>query len=61
MADVDRSYRLGVISWFVAVVSVYIRFLPLSYGLQKLTAEEVTKLRWKDTWDFVIQRDIVVH
>ncbi|XP_023303033.2 protein O-mannosyltransferase 1 [Lucilia cuprina] len=56
-----RSYRLAVISWFVAVISVYIRFLPLSYGLEKLTAEEVIKLRWKDTWDFVIQRDISVH
>ncbi|KAM7357423.1 protein O-mannosyltransferase rt [Cochliomyia hominivorax] len=56
-----RSYRLGIISWFIAVVSVYIRFLPLSYGLQKLTADEVIQLRWKDTWDFVLQRDIAVN
>ncbi|TMW45071.1 hypothetical protein DOY81_009852 [Sarcophaga bullata] len=56
-----RSYRLSVISWFMAVISVYIRFLPLSYGLAKLTAEDVINLRWKDTWDFVIQRDISVH
>lgn len=56
-----RSYRLCVIAWFVAVVSVYIRFLPLSYGLEKLTANDVIKLRWKDTWDFVIQRETAMH
>ncbi|XP_073836966.1 protein O-mannosyltransferase rt [Musca autumnalis] len=53
-----KSYRLAVLTWFVAVVGVYIRFLPISYGWKALTLPELLNLRWKDTWDFVIHATI---
>uniref|UniRef100_A0A1A9WGH5 Protein O-mannosyltransferase 1 n=1 Tax=Glossina brevipalpis TaxID=37001 RepID=A0A1A9WGH5_9MUSC len=56
-----RLYRLLVLLWLMTIVAIYIRFLPISYGLKKLTADEIIKLRWKDTWDFVLQRDTLLH
>lgn len=53
-----NTYRLTVLTWFVAVVSVYIRFLPISYGWKDLTLYDILDLRWKDTWDFVIHATI---
>ncbi|XP_013111228.1 protein O-mannosyltransferase 1 isoform X2 [Stomoxys calcitrans] len=53
-----RSYRLAVMAWCVAVIGVYIRFLPISYGTTKLSIEEILALRWKDTWDFVVHRAV---
>ncbi|XP_061393560.1 protein O-mannosyltransferase 1 [Musca vetustissima] len=53
-----NSYRLAVLTWFVAVISVYIRFLPISYGWKPLTIQDILDLRWKDTWDFVIHATI---
>nr|XP_014095230.1 protein O-mannosyltransferase 1 [Bactrocera oleae] len=50
-----RSYRLGILIWLISVIWVFIKFLPLTYGMQKLSAREVINLRWKDTWDFIIQ------
>ncbi|XP_053954474.1 protein O-mannosyltransferase 1 [Anastrepha ludens] len=55
-----RGYRLGIIVWFMSVVWVFLKFLPLTYGIQKITAQEVISLRWKDTWDFILQRQHVL-
>ncbi|CAD7005076.1 unnamed protein product [Ceratitis capitata] len=55
-----RSYRLGIILWFVAVLWVFFKFLPLTYGIKKLSSDEVINLRWKDTWDFIIQREQII-
>lgn len=51
-----KSYRLAVLTWLVAVVGVYIYFLPISYGMKKLSLQDILSLRWKDTWDYVIYR-----
>ncbi|XP_011176830.2 protein O-mannosyltransferase 1 [Zeugodacus cucurbitae] len=50
-----RSYRLGILLWLTSVIWVFIKFLPLTYGIHKLSVHEVISLRWKDTWDFIIQ------
>lgn len=52
-------YRSLVILWFIAVVFIYILFLPISYGIEKLTMEQISQLRWKDTWDFVQQNNLL--
>lgn len=51
-----RSYRLAILTWFVAVVGVYIEFLPLTYGLKTLNMEDIIRLRWKDSWELVTHR-----
>ncbi|XP_067643351.1 protein O-mannosyltransferase 1 isoform X2 [Eurosta solidaginis] len=54
---VVRLYRLGVLFWLISVIWVFIKFLPITYGLKKLSSQEVMNLRWKDTWDFILQRE----
>ncbi|XP_075163865.1 protein O-mannosyltransferase rt [Haematobia irritans] len=53
-----RAYRLAILTWFLAVVGVYIYFLPISYGMKKLNVQDILSLRWKDTWDFVVHRSV---
>lgn len=55
---VTLLYRSLVGLWLLAVLFVYKRFLALSYGMTKLTAEEILDLRWKDTWDFILRKDL---
>ncbi|KAH8379658.1 hypothetical protein KR009_006425 [Drosophila setifemur] len=52
-----RMYRLFLILWLVAVFSVFVKFLPFSYGARKMSVGEVRRLRWKDTWDFVMAKN----
>lgn len=52
-----RVYRLGLMLWLIAVCAVFVKFLPLSYGSRKMSAQEIIDLRWKDTWDFILQKD----
>ncbi|KAL7734893.1 hypothetical protein ACLKA6_011167 [Drosophila palustris] len=56
-----RIYRLAVILWLFAVFFVFVKFLPLSYGSRKMSAKEITNLRWKDTWDFILQKNYALN
>ncbi|XP_001353911.3 protein O-mannosyltransferase 1 [Drosophila pseudoobscura] len=56
-----RVYRLALLLWLLAVGSVFVKFLPLSYGARKMTIEEVRRLRWKDTWDFILQKNYALN
>ncbi|XP_030372547.1 protein O-mannosyltransferase 1 [Scaptodrosophila lebanonensis] len=56
-----RGYRVGILSWLIAVAAVFVKFLPLSYGTRKMSSEEVIELRWKDTWDFVLQKNYALY
>lgn len=51
-----RTYRLAIILWLFAVITVYTRFLALSYGSKKLSSKDIVDLRWKDTWDFILRQ-----
>lgn len=42
--------------WIVTVLYVFQKFSVLSYGTVSLSANDVLKLRWKDTWDFIIHK-----
>ncbi|KAH8239976.1 hypothetical protein KR032_009886 [Drosophila birchii] len=55
--NIVRAYRLAVILWLLAVLSIFVKFIPLSYGARKMTTSEVRDLRWKDTWDFVVHKN----
>ncbi|EDV39360.1 uncharacterized protein Dana_GF24536 [Drosophila ananassae] len=54
---VVRIYRLFLILWLVGAIVVFAKFLPFSYASRKMTSGEVRRLRWKDTWDFVVARN----
>lgn len=58
---VVRIYRLALILWLLAVCYVFVKFLPLSYGSRKMSATEITNLRWKDTWDFILQKNYALN
>lgn len=51
-------YRCLVCTWVLGVVFVYKKFLALSYGMTELNANDVISLRWKDTWDFILHKDL---
>lgn len=55
---VQMVYTAAVIGWLAGVVVVFQRFLVLSYGTTRLSAEDVVALRWKDTWDFILHKDL---
>lgn len=56
-----RLYRLLLIVWLVAAAATFFKFLPLSYGSRKMSAKEIIDLRWKDTWDFILQKNYALH
>lgn len=51
-------YTAGIVGWLAGVAVVFQRFLVLSYGTTRLSAEDVVALRWKDTWDFILHKDL---
>lgn len=56
-ATLLHIYNTMICLWIVGVLYVFKKFIVLSYGTTKLTAEDVIDLRWKDTWDFILHRD----
>lgn len=56
-----RLYRLAIVLWLLAVLAIFVKFMPFSYGARKMTTNEVRDLRWKDTWDFVIHKNHALH
>lgn len=56
-----RLYHLMLIVWLVAAAATFVKFLPLSYGSRKMSAKEIINLRWKDTWDFILQKNYALH
>ncbi|KAG8277701.1 Protein O-mannosyl-transferase 1 [Homalodisca vitripennis] len=43
-----------VLCFVFAVLHVFRKFCVLSYGTSALSANDVMKLRWKDSWDFIV-------
>ncbi|EFN70361.1 Protein O-mannosyltransferase 1 [Camponotus floridanus] len=46
----------STITWILFVIYVFKKFIVFSYGTSALTAKDVIKLRWKDTWDFIVHK-----
>ncbi|KYQ57674.1 Protein O-mannosyltransferase 1 [Trachymyrmex zeteki] len=46
----------GIIAWVLFIIYVFKKFIVFSYGTSALTAKDVIKLRWKDTWDFIVHK-----
>lgn len=48
--------KFSTITWLIFIIYVFRKFTALSYGTVPLSAKDLLKLRWKDTWDFIIHR-----
>ena len=48
--------KCGTLIWLLFVIYVFKKFTVFSYGTTHLSAKEVLKLRWRDTWDFIIHK-----
>ncbi|XP_050453937.1 protein O-mannosyltransferase 1 [Cataglyphis hispanica] len=46
----------GTIAWILFVIYVFKKFIVFSHGTSALSAKDVIKLRWKDTWDFIVHK-----
>ncbi|TGZ48720.1 Protein O-mannosyltransferase 1 [Temnothorax longispinosus] len=46
----------GIFAWVFIIIYVFKKFIVFSYGTSALTAKDVIKLRWKDTWDFIVHK-----
>ncbi|XP_072376843.1 protein O-mannosyltransferase 1 [Diabrotica undecimpunctata] len=50
-------FLVVLVIWLGWVVYVFKKFSVLSYGTTDLTTEDILKLRWKDTWDFIVHKN----
>ncbi|KOC67579.1 Protein O-mannosyltransferase 1 [Habropoda laboriosa] len=48
--------KFSTVIWMIFIIYVFKKFAVLSYGTTHLSAKEVLKLRWRDTWDFIIHK-----
>lgn len=49
-------FKILAIFWIGLTVFVFRKFSSLSYGITPLSAKEILKLRWSETWDFIIHK-----
>lgn len=49
-------FHLSLCIWILSVMYVFKKFIVFSYGTTALTSKDIFKLRWKDTWDFIIHK-----
>ncbi|XP_076245663.1 protein O-mannosyltransferase rt [Calliopsis andreniformis] len=48
--------RCSIVIWLIFVIYTFKKFTVLSYGTTHLSAKDILKLRWKDTWDFIVHK-----
>lgn len=56
-------YNVAVVGWLISILYIFKRFSVLSYGLvtlndQTISPDDIIALRWKDTWDFILHKDL---
>lgn len=49
-------FKISILAWIGFIIFVFKKFSVLSYGTTPLTVSEILKLRWRDTWDFIIHK-----
>ncbi|XP_014473640.1 PREDICTED: protein O-mannosyltransferase 1 [Dinoponera quadriceps] len=55
-SGISYTLRCGTFAWVLFVIYVFKKYAVLSYGTSALSAKDVIKLRWKDTWDFIVHK-----
>ncbi|CAG9824993.1 unnamed protein product [Phaedon cochleariae] len=51
-----KFFVVGVLVWLVWAVYVFREFSALSYGNVALSTSDILKLKWKETWDFIVHK-----
>lgn len=56
-------YCVAVVAWLVGVLLVFKWFSILTYGSLEIggkpvSADDIIPLRWKDTWDFILHKEL---
>lgn len=59
----SRVYNVAVVAWLIGILYIFKRFSVLSYGLmtinnRTISPEDIIALRWKDSWDFILHKDL---
>uniref|UniRef100_A0A8D8M8C3 Protein O-mannosyltransferase 1 n=1 Tax=Cacopsylla melanoneura TaxID=428564 RepID=A0A8D8M8C3_9HEMI len=49
-------YNLLVFVWIASILFTYKKFSVLSYGTTPLSAVDIVRLKWKDSWDFIVHK-----
>ncbi|GLG97859.1 Protein O-mannosyltransferase 1 [Gryllus bimaculatus] len=49
-------FKITTVWWLLVVFVVFRGFSVLSYGTTPLTASDLLRLRWRDSWDFIVHR-----
>nr|CAD7260474.1 unnamed protein product [Timema shepardi] len=49
-------YIAAVLMWLTVVLLVFRRFSVLSYGTTPLSSNDILRLRWLESWDFIVHR-----
>nr|CAD7394767.1 unnamed protein product [Timema cristinae] len=49
-------YIVAVLMWLIVVLLVFRRFSVLSYGTTPLSSNDILRLRWLESWDFIVHR-----
>lgn len=48
--------EIFLVALLSAIGYTFWQFLPLSYGLKDLSVEEITRLKWKRTWQLLVHK-----
>ncbi|XP_044008654.1 protein O-mannosyltransferase 1 [Aphidius gifuensis] len=48
--------KITILAWIIIIIYVFRKFLVLSYGMTPLKVTDIMKLRWSDTWDFIVHK-----
>ncbi|KAF5273591.1 hypothetical protein FQR65_LT04589 [Abscondita terminalis] len=46
-----------LLAWVTIIVKTFFQFTALSYGMVELEKSDILRLRWKDTWDFILHKN----
>ena len=47
---------LTVGAWMSAILVVFNKFSPLTYGTGPMSAAQILDLKLRDTWDFIVHK-----
>ncbi|KAI5737145.1 hypothetical protein M8J76_010480 [Diaphorina citri] len=53
---VQLVYNILIVAWLASILITFRKFSVLSYGTTPLSAVDIVRLKWKDSWDFIVHK-----
>ncbi|XP_014248084.1 protein O-mannosyltransferase 1 [Cimex lectularius] len=50
-------FTFAILVWIIGVVIVFKIFSVISYGATPLSGDDILKLRWSESWDFIVHKE----